>query len=288
MDTRERELKKQQPVLGGYDPSKYQSERIYATAPDGVKVPISLVYKKGLVQNGHAPMLLYGYGAYGISMDPTFSSDRLSLLDRGMIYAIAHIRGGADLGKPWHEDGRILKKKSTFTDFIACAEHLIAEKYTSPDRLAIMGGSAGGLLMGAVTNMRPDLFAVVVAKVPFVDALNTMLDASLPLTVGEYEEWGNPNEAPYYDYIKFYAPYENVSAKEYPQILVTAGLNDPRVSYWEPAKWTAKLRAMKKGNHVLMLKTNMGSGHFGSSGRYEYIKETAFDYAFLLNALGLD
>ena len=288
MATRERELKKQQPVLGGYDPSKYQSERIYATAPNGVKVPISLVYKKGLVQNGKAPMLLYGYGAYGISMDPTFSSDRLSLLDRGMIYAIAHIRGGADLGKPWHEDGRILKKKSTFTDFIACAEHLIAEKYTSPERLAIMGGSAGGLLMGAVTNMRPDLFAVVVAKVPFVDALNTMLDASLPLTVGEYEEWGNPNEKQYYDYIKAYAPYENVAAKRYPRMLVTAGLNDPRVSYWEPAKWTAKLRAMKKDHHLLLLKTNMGSGHFGSSGRYEYIKETAFDYAFLLNALGIE
>ena len=287
MATRERELKKQQPVLGGYDPTKYQSERIYATASDGVKVPISLVYRKGLVQNGRAPMLLYGYGAYGISMDPTFSSDRLSLLDRGLIYAIAHIRGGADLGKPWHEDGRILKKKSTFTDFIACAEYLIAEKYTSSDRLAIMGGSAGGLLMGAVTNMRPDLFAVVVAKVPFVDALNTMLDASLPLTVGEYEEWGNPNEKQFYDYIKSYAPYENVAPKDYPTMLVTAGLNDPRVSYWEPAKWTAKLRAMKKDNHLLLLKTNMGSGHFGSSGRYEYIKETAFDYAFLLDALGV-
>ncbi len=200
-------------MLGGYDPTQYQSERIYATAPDGVKVPISLVYKKGLVQNGKAPMLLYGYGSYGISMDPTFSSDRLSLLDRGFVYAIAHIRGGADLGKPWHEDGRMLKKKNTFTDFIACAEYLIAEKYTSPDRLAIMGGSAGGLLMGAVTNMRPDLFAVVVAKVPFVDALNTMLDASLPLTVGEYEEWGNPNEKQYYDYIKSYAPYENVGGE---------------------------------------------------------------------------
>ena len=288
METRERELKKQQPVLGGYDASKYQSERIYATAPDGVKVPISLVYKKGLVQNGRAPMLLYGYGAYGISMDPTFSSDRLSLLDRGMIYAIAHIRGGADLGKPWHEDGRILKKKNSFTDFIACAGHLIAEKYTSPDRLAIMGGSAGGLLMGAVANMRPDLFSVVVAKVPFVDALNTMLDASLPLTVGEYEEWGNPNEKQYFDYIKSYAPYENVAAQEYPAMLVTAGLNDPRVSYWEPAKWAAKLRAMKTDHHPLLLKTNMGSGHFGSSGRYEYIKETAFDYAFILNALGIE
>jgi oligopeptidase B len=288
MDTRARELKKRQPVIGGYDPMKYQSERIYATAADGVKVPISLVYKKGLVQNGRAPMLLYGYGAYGISMDPTFSSDRLSLLDRGFIYAIAHIRGGADLGKPWHEEGRILKKKNSFTDFIACAEYLIAEKYTSPGRLAIMGGSAGGLLMGAVTNMRPDLFAVVVAKVPFVDALNTMLDASLPLTVGEYEEWGNPNERQYYDYIKSYAPYENVGAKIYPTMLITAGLNDPRVSYWEPAKWTAKLRAMKKDDHLLLLKTNMGSGHFGSSGRYEYIKETAFDYAFILNALGVE
>src|SRR5580698_385002 len=288
MDTRTRELKKQQPVLGGYDPTKYQSERIYATAPDRVKVPISLVYKKGLVRNGKAPMLLYGYGAYGISMDPTFSSDRLSLLDRGFIYAIAHIRGGADLGKPWHEDGRILKKKTSFTDFIACAEHVLAEKYTSSSRLAIMGGSAGGLLMGAVTNMRPDLFAVVVAKVPFVDALNTMLDATLPLTVGEYEEWGNPNEQQFYDYIKSYAPYENVEAKSYPAMLITAGLNDPRVSYWEPAKWTAKLRAMKQDHHLLLLKTNMGSGHFGSSGRYEYIKETAFDYAFILTALGVE
>jgi len=288
MDTRERELKKQQEVLGGYDPSKYQSERIYATAPDSVKVPISLVYKKGLVQNGKAPMLLYAYGSYGISTDPTFSSDRLSLLDRGFVYAIAHIRGGADLGKPWHEDGRMLKKKNTFTDFIVSAEHLIAEKYTSADRLAIMGGSAGGLLMGAVTNMRPDLFAVVVAMVPFVDALNTGLDASLPLTVGEYEEWGNPNDKQYYEYIKSYAPYENVAAKQFPNILVTAGLNDPRVSYWEPAKWTAKLRAAKKDNHLLLLKTNMGSGHFGPSGRYEHIKETAFNYAFILDVLGIE
>ena len=288
MDTRQRELKKQQPVLGGYDATKYQSERIYATAPDGVKVPVSLVYRKDVERNGKAPMLLYGYGSYGISMDPGFSSDRLSLLDRGFIYAIAHIRGGADLGKPWHEDGRILKKKNSFTDFIACAEYLITEKYTSPKHLAVMGGSAGGLLMGAVTNMRPDLFAVVVAKVPFVDALNTMLDATLPLTVGEYEEWGNPNEQQFYDYIKSYAPYENVEAKEYPAMLITAGLNDPRVSYWEPAKWTAKLRAMKRDSHLLLLKTNMGSGHFGSSGRYEYIKETAFDYAFILNALNVN
>jgi oligopeptidase B len=287
METRERELKKQQEVLGGYDPSKYQSERIHATASDGVQVPISLVYKTGLARDGTAPMLLYGYGSYGIPMEPAFNSDRLSLLDRGFVYGIAHIRGGADLGKPWHEDGRMLKKKNTFTDFIACAEHLIAQKYTSPGRLAIMGGSAGGLLMGAVTNLRPDLFAVVVALVPFVDTLNTGLDATLPLTVGEYEEWGNPNEKQYYDYIKSYAPYENASVHAYPHMLVTAGLNDPRVSYWEPAKWTAKLRTLKTNQHLLLLKTNMGSGHFGSSGRYERFKETAFYYAFILNALGI-
>jgi oligopeptidase B len=288
METRERELKKQQEVLGGYDASQYQSERLFATAPDGVQVPISLVYKKGLVKNGKAPLLLYGYGAYGISMDPGFSSDRLSLLDRGFVYAIAHIRGGADLGKPWHEDGRIRKKRNTFTDFIACAEFLITQKFTSPAHLAILGGSAGGLLLGAVTNMRPDLFAVVVALVPFVDALNTMLDASLPLTVGEYEEWGDPNEEPFYDYIKSYAPYENVAPKAYPTILVTAGLNDPRVSFWEPAKWVAKMRAMKTDNQRLLLKTNMGSGHFGASGRYEHLKETAFNYSFMFDALGIE
>ena len=286
METRERELKKQQEVLGGYDPSQYQSERLYAAAADGVKVPVSLVYRKGLPRNGAAPMLLYGYGSYGIGTDPAFSSDRLSLLDRGFVCALAHIRGGGDLGKPWHEDGRLLKKKNTFTDFIACAEFLIARKYTSADRMAIMGGSAGGLLMGAVMNMRPDLFAAVVALVPFVDTLNTSLDASLPLTVGEYEEFGNPNDKTFYDYIKSYAPYENVAAQCYPRTLVTAGLNDPRVSYWEPAKWTAKLRALKRDDHPLLLKTNMGSGHFGSSGRYEYIKETAFYYAFILDALG--
>jgi len=287
METRERELKKQQEVLGGYDPSRYQSERIYATASDGVRVPVSIVYKRCLVRDGKASMLLYGYGSYGISIDPGFSTDRLSLLDRGFVFGIAHIRGGADLGKPWHEDGRMLKKKNTFTDFIACAEHLIAEKYTSPDRLAIMGGSAGGLLVGAALNLRPDLFGAAVALVPFVDTLNTGLDASLPLTVGEYEEWGNPNEKPYYDYIRSYAPYENVSAQAYPAMLVTAGLNDPRVSYWEPAKWVAKLRALKTDEHLLLLKTNMGSGHFGASGRYEGLKESAFHYAFLLNALGI-
>ena len=280
METRERELKKQQAVLGGYDPQQYQSERIYAG-----EVPISLVYRKSFVRDGRAPMLLYGYGSYGISIDPSFSSDRLSLLDRGFVYAIAHIRGGMDLGKPWHEDGRLLKKKNTFIDFIACAEKLIAEKYTSPDRLAIMGRSAGGLLMGAVVNLRPDLFAAVVAGVPFVDSLNTALDATLPLTVGEYEEFGDPSKREFYDYMKSYAPYENVTAQPYPAMFVTAGLNDPRVSYWEPAKWTAKLRALKTNDRPLFLKTNLGSGHFGASGRYEYLKETAIEYAFLLDVL---
>jgi oligopeptidase B len=288
METRGRVLKKQQEVLGGYDPAQYQSERVYAKATDGAEVPISIVYKKDFHRDGSAPLLLYGYGSYGISIDPTFSSDRLSLLDRGIVYAIAHIRGGGDLGKPWHEDGRLLLKKNTFTDFIASAEYLIAEKYTSAACLAIQGGSAGGLLMGAVANLRPDLFAVIVANVPFVDALNTELDATLPLTVGEWEEWGNPAEKHYYDYIKSYAPYENVTPKEYPKILVTAGLNDARVSYWEPAKWVAKLRALKKNNGLLLLKTEMGSGHFGASGRYERWKEIAFNYAFILHALGLD
>jgi len=280
METRERELKKQQQVLGDYDPQQYQSERIYAG-----EVPISLVYKKSFVRDSNARMLLYGYGSYGISIDPSFSSDRLSLLDRGFVYAIAHIRGGMDLGKPWHEAGRLLQKKNTFTDFIACAEKLIAEKYTSAARLAIMGRSAGGLLMGAVSNLCPDLFAAVVAGVPFVDSLNTALDASLPLTVGEYEEFGDPSKPEFYDYMKSYAPYENVTAQAYPAMLVTAGLNDPRVSYWEPAKWVAKLRALKTNDRPLLLKTNMGSGHFGASGRYEYLKETAIEYAFLLDVL---
>ena len=312
MSTRARELKKQEEVLGGYDPSRYASERIYARASDGVEIPVSLVYRKDFERNGRAPALLNGYGAYGLSMDPTFQQERLSLLDRGFVYAIAHIRGGGDLGKLWHESGRLLLKKNTFTDFIACAQHLIAEKYTSSDRLAITGGSAGGLLMGAVLNMRPDLFAAVVTRVPFVDALNTELDASLPLTIGEWEEWGNPAHQPFYDYIKSYAPYENVTAQAYPHILVTAGLNDPRVSYWEPAKWVAKLRAvssprtterrggvdqsdegaaapcaLQTDGNILLLKTEMGVGHFGPSGRYEHLKETAFNYAFILHFLPL-
>jgi oligopeptidase B len=283
--TRERELRKQYEVRGGYDASQYQSERIFAKAPDGVEVPISLVYRKGFERNGASPLLLYGYGAYGHSIDPRFSSDRLSLLDRGFVFAIAHIRGGAELGEVWHDQGKLLQKKNTFSDFIACAEHLISTRYTSSNCLAIMGGSAGGLLMGAVLNMRPELFHVAIAKVPFVDALNTMLDPTLPLTMAEYEEWGNPEEKQYYDYIRSYSPYDNVAPREYPTILVTAGLNDPRVSYWEPAKWVAKLRALKKDANILLLKTDLGSGHFGPSGRYEGIKEVAFDYAFLLRAL---
>jgi oligopeptidase B len=281
MVLRARELKKQLPVLG-YDASLYASERLQATAPDGTQVPISLVYKKGFKQG---PILLDGYGAYGLSHDPVFKSDRLSLLDRGFAYAIAHIRGGADLGKPWHEDGRMLTKRNTFTDFIACAEHLIAQGRTSREQLAITGGSAGGLLMGAVLNMRPDLFAAVVTRVPFVDALNTELDATLPLTIGEWEEWGNPAEEKYYWYIKSYAPYENVREQTYPAMLITAGLNDPRVSYWEPAKWVARLRALKTDGNTLLLKTDMGAGHFGKSGRYEHLKETAFNFAFLLKEL---
>ncbi|MDP8982049.1 MAG: S9 family peptidase [Acidobacteriota bacterium] len=286
MHTRDRTLLKQQPVLGGYDPTQYDTERIFATAADGVEVPVSLVYRKGLRKDGRNPLLLYAYGSYGISTAPAFSSDRLSLLDRGFVFAIAHIRGGADLGKEWHDAGKLLNKKNTFTDFVASAEHLIAARYTSPDRLAIMGGSAGGLLVGAVLNLRPDLFGAAIAKVPYVDTLNSGLDPTLPLTVGEYEEWGNPEERQYFDYIKTYAPYENVRAAEYPAMLVTGGLNDPRVSYWEPAKWVARLRAVKTGDKPLLLKTEMGAGHFGPSGRYDRMRETAFDYGFLLWALG--
>jgi oligopeptidase B len=287
MDTKVRTLKKRTEVLGGYDAAQYTSERVFATAHDGVKVPVSLVYRKGVKRDGSAPLLLYGYGSYGITTEPAFAAERLSLLDRGFVFAIAHIRGSGDMGRYWYEDGKLRKKKNTFRDFIACAEYLVAQKYTSRNRLAIQGGSAGGLLMGAVLNMRPDLFHAAIAKVPFVDVLSTMLDASLPLTVTEYEEWGNPNEQAAYEYMRTYSPYDNVEAKAYPNLLVTAGLNDPRVSYWEPAKWVARLRAMKKDGNLLLLKTNMGAGHFGPSGRYERFKETAFDYAFLLMTMGL-
>lgn len=281
-------VRKQTEVLGGYDPSLYRTERLLATAPDGVRVPVSLVYRLPMERDGARPLLLNGYGAYGISMDPAFSSTTLSLLDRGFVFAIAHIRGGEDMGRPWYEDGRLLRKRNSFTDFIAAAEHLVAEGYTSPSRLAIGGGSAGGLLMGAVTNLRPDLFAAVLAEVPFVDVVNTMLDATLPLTVIEYDEWGNPNDREYYEYIRSYSPYDNVESKDYPHLLITAGLNDPRVAYWEPAKWTARLRARKTDHNRLLLRTNMGAGHGGASGRYDFLREVAFKYAFLLDVLGVD
>ena len=280
-------VRKQSEVCGGYDPSLYQSERVFATAPDGERVPISLVYRAPLRLDGGRPLMLNGYGAYGLSYDPVFSSNTLSLLDRGFVVAIAHVRGGEEMGRSWYDGGRRLNKRSTFSDFIACAEHLLAAGYTAPDRLAINGGSAGGLLMGAVANLRPDLFRVVLAEVPFVDVVNTMLDASLPLTVIEYDEWGNPNDSTAYEYIKSYSPYDNIEAKDYPHMLVTAGLNDPRVAYWEPAKWTARLRATKTDRNRLLLRTNMGAGHGGASGRFDFLREIAFKYAFMLDVLGL-
>lgn len=288
VNTRKRELKKQEPVLGGYDMKLYKSERFYATAADGAKVPVSIVYRKDLKLDGKRPLLLEAYGSYGYPYDVDFSSQRLSLLDRGVIYANAHIRGGGDLGKEWHDQGKMMAKKNTFTDFIACAEHLVKEKYTSPDRLVITGGSAGGLLMGAVTNMRPDLFKAVVSYVPFVDVMNTMLDATLPLTVGEYLEWGNPNEKPAYDYMRSYSPYENIEAKAYPTILVRTSLNDSQVMYWEPAKYVARLRAMKTDKNLLLFKVKLEpGGHGGASGRYDRLKDTAFDYAFMLGQFGI-
>ena len=281
MQARRRELRKQTEVLGGYDPSRFVTERIFAEAPDGIRVPISLVHRRGLARDGAAPALLYGYGAYGINSEPAFSSERLSLLERGWVFAIAHVRGGEELGRGWYEDGRLLCKRNTFSDFIACAERLIASGYTSGERLAIRGGSAGGLLVGAVLNMRPELFHTAIAKAPFVDALNTMLDPTLPLTTIEYEEWGNPEEPAYYDYILSYSPYDNVAATGYPHLLVTGGLNDPRVGFWEPAKWVARLRARRTDDRLLLLKTEMGAGHFGPSGRYRKYRETAMEYAFL-------
>jgi oligopeptidase B len=283
------ELRKQDEIPSGYDPELYRSERTMATAPDGTQVPVSLVYPKDAARDGRSPLLLYGYGSYGYSIDPGFASSRLSLLERGFVFAIAHIRGGSELGRGWYEQGKLLRKKNTFTDFIACAEHLIAQGYTSPDRLAIMGASAGGLLMGAVTNARPELFKAVVAKVPFVDVINTMTDPSLPLTVTEWEEWGDPlHDRRYFEYMLSYSPYDNVERKGYPHMLLTAGLNDPRVSYWEPAKLTAKLRATKTDGNLLLLKTDTESGHGGPSGRYDYLKEIAFEYAFLLEVLGVE
>ncbi|HET7489553.1 MAG TPA: S9 family peptidase [Acidimicrobiales bacterium] len=286
MDDRTRVLLKQQPVLGGYDPADYETSRLWATAADGERVPMSLVHRKGVPLDGSAPAVLYGYGSYEISIDPTFSSLRLSLLDRGVVYAIAHVRGGGELGRRWYDDGKMLHKKNTFTDFVACAEHLVASGYTAPDRLAMRGGSAGGLLMGAVLNLRPDLFRAVVADVPFVDVLTTILDEDLPLTVTEWEEWGNPKADPeVYAYVKSYSPYDNVAAVDHPAVLALGGLNDPRVSYWEPAKWVQRLRDRGTGPHPVLLKTEMGAGHGGPSGRYDSWHEEALVYAFLLDAL---
>ena len=279
-------VRKRTEVLGGYDPTLYRSARLSATAPDGTQVPISLVYRVTAEPAGPRPLLLNGYGAYGLSYDPVFSSNALSLLDRGFVVAIAHVRGGEELGRPWYEGGKLLNKRNSFTDFIAAAEHLVQAGYTSPAQLAINGGSAGGLLMAAVTNLRPDLFGAVVAEVPFVDVINTMLDATLPLTVIEYDEWGNPNQPEPYTYIRSYSPYDNIEPQAYPNILVTAGLNDPRVAYWEPAKFTAKLRATKTNGNRLLLRTNMGAGHGGASGRFDFLREVAFKYAFILDVLG--
>lgn len=285
IEERSKEVLKEDIVLGGFNPESYATERIFAQADDGTSIPISLVYKRGMEKNGNNPLYLYGYGAYGITSEPAFNPNRLSLLDRGFIFAIAHIRGGADMGEQWYLNGKLLKKKNSFTDFIASAEYLIAQKYTNSKQLVAMGGSAGGLLMGAVANMRPDLFEIIVAKVPFVDVINTMLDETLPLTITEYEEWGNPNNKTYYDYISSYSPYDNVKPQPYPNMLITAGLNDPRVSYWEPAKWVAKLRTTKTDSNKLLLKTNMEAGHGGASGRHDYLKEVAFEYAFILEML---
>ncbi len=287
MEKRKSILLKETEVPGGFKRTDYKSERIFATASDGTKIPMSVVYRVGTKLDGSAPALLYGYGSYGYSVPPNFSSSRLSLLDRGVIFVLAHIRGGGELGEEWREAGRMMKKINTFTDFIAAGDHLVKNKYTSSDRLVIQGGSAGGLLMGAVTNMRPDLFKAVVSQVPFVDVLNTMLDASLPLTTSEYIEWGNPNEKEAYEYMKKYSPYDNVERKNYPAILVKVSLNDSQVPYWEGAKLVAKLRVMKTDGNPLLLKANMGAGHGGSSGRYDYLREVAFDYAFMLWQMGL-
>lgn len=288
METKEKVVMKETEVLGGkFKKENYESKRVWATAADGTKIPISMVYRKGMKQNGKNPVLLYGYGSYGAIVDPYFSITRLSLLDRGFVFAIAHIRGSEYLGREWYENGKLLKKKNTFTDFVDASKFLIEEKYTSPKHLYAMGGSAGGLLMGAVVNIAPELYNGVVASVPFVDVVTTMLDDSIPLTTGEYDEWGNPNDKIYYDYMKSYSPYDNVEAKAYPNMLVTTGLHDSQVQYWEPAKWVAKLREMKTDENILLLQTNMDAGHGGASGRFESLKEVAMDYAFLLDLEGI-
>ena len=287
LDSRERALLKQEPVLGGYDPGLYETQRLWATAPDGTRVPISLVARKGTPLDGSAPCVLYGYGSYEASSDPRFSSLRLSLLERGFVWAIGHIRGGGEMGRAWYEAGKLQHKANTFTDFIACAEHLIGAGWTSPERLAILGGSAGGLLVGAALNLRPDLFRAAIAEVPFVDVVSTISDPTLPLSVIEWEEWGNPADPEFYATMKSYSPYDNVRAARYPDVFVTAGLNDPRVSYWEPAKWVAKLRATAEPGSQLVLRTEMGAGHGGPSGRYDAWRKEAEIFAFLLEAFGI-
>ena len=287
MKTKERKLLKQQDVVGGYNPADYQTERVWATADDVSQVPMSIVYKKGTQKDGKNPTLLYAYGSYGSSTNPTFSSSRLSLLERGFVYAIAHIRGGQEMGRQWYEDGKMFKKKNTFTDYIDCAEFLIEQKYTSPDKLFAMGGSAGGLLMGAVVNMKPELFKGVVAKVPFVDVITTMEDESIPLTTGEFDEWGNPKNPESYMYMLEYSPYDQVKAQNYPNMLVTTGLHDSQVQYWEPAKWVAKLRELKTDNNTLLLRTNMETGHGGTTGRFKVYKEIAQEYAFMIDLAGI-
>lgn len=287
METKEKEVKKQQEVLGDFSPENYEAKRLWVTAKDGTKVPISLVYKKDINPTGNNPLLLYGYGSYGYSMDPYFSSTRLTLLNRGFVYAIAHIRGGQEMGRYWYEEGKMFNKMNTFTDFNACAEFLIAENYTSPEHLFAMGGSAGGLLMGAIINLQPELYKGVIAAVPFVDVVTTMLDESIPLTTGEFDEWGNPKNKDSYDYMLSYSPYDQVEAKDYPALLVTTGLHDSQVQYWEPAKWVAKLRVMKTDNNILLLKTNMDFGHGGASGRFERLKEIALEDAFIFDLIGI-
>jgi len=287
MFTQEKSLLKQSEVLGDFSSENYTSERLYATAPDGVQVPVSIVYRKGLEKNANNPLWIQGYGSYGYSSDPYFSSVRLSLLDRGFIFAIAHIRGGQEMGRQWYEDGKLLNKKNTFTDFIACTERLIDLNYTSSDKCFAWGGSAGGLLMGAVMNMQPELYKGMIAAVPFVDVVTTMLDESIPLTTGEFDEWGNPNDKAYYDYMLSYSPYDNVEAMNYPALLVTTGLHDSQVQYWEPAKWVAKLRDMKTDQNRILLLTQMDYGHGGASGRFERYKEKALEYAFVFDLVGI-
>ncbi|MCB8964538.1 MAG: S9 family peptidase [Bacteroidales bacterium] len=287
MQTQEKRLVKQNEILGDFTPSNYETKRLWATANDGTKIPISIVHKKGIKLNGKSPLLIYAYGAYGYSENPTFDPNRLSLLNRGFIYAIAHVRGGEEMGRKWYEMGKMLNKQNSFTDFIRCTEYLIEQGYTSPDRIIAQGGSAGGLLVGAVVNMRPNLYKGIVAEVPFVDVLTSMLDPNLPLTTGEYEEWGNPKDSALYHYIKSYSPYDQVKPQEYPSMLITSGYHDSQVQYFEPAKWAAKLRATKTDNNLLLLKIDMNSGHGGLSGRYEYLKEQAFTYAYMLNTVGI-